>query len=679
MGKEKVSKILAWIIVSGLMIQNGFAANRYSAASGNWSSTSTWSSSLNGPAGASVPSFGDNVIIQKGFTVTIDIEEANCSNLTIDAPSLIGTSRLIINGNILNVSGNVTMSSTGLSKIASIDLSNGTLNISGNFTSTGSSINARIINVTASGGTINLSGNCNLSGVATLNAVSGSYFNYVGSGSQIVGGFAYANVSLQGSGLKILGGTASISEIISLQGTSTFGLSGNNLTYGPFSSLEYRGSSTQITTDELSATNSPFNIIINNPSGVILNANNVSINGALNLIYGSFDLNKNTFTVNNSSTSAITASSAGYIISEDVSLTGGKANNAGILRWNIGVNPGTFLFPFGTSSGEKIPVIITQTLEDAGIVAVSTYHTGNNLMPYPQTVNHVADATFTGTDNSSNTVNRFWNITNTGLLTSLNIKFSYFDDGNPSPSITEDERPINPTGGYETNIRAQLWDPATNTWLSSTATAPSGQISDAANNNVLALGVSKLGIFALAKAISPLPVQLISFTVIPVKDRVSITWSTASEINNEQFVVERSIDGQRFLALGVINGKNNMGINNYSFIDIAPLKGKIYYRLKQIDFNKKETLSELRVISFTGKNDKIIIGPNPVSKGQNISIKCPVIKSLVMINLMGEVIYKSQNPQKELNISTARLAGGVYYIKILSQNNEITTQKIVIQ
>jgi len=57
------------------------AASRYSIATGNWNSTSTWSASSGGSGGASIPVAGDAVIIEGGFTVTVTAT-ALCATVT---------------------------------------------------------------------------------------------------------------------------------------------------------------------------------------------------------------------------------------------------------------------------------------------------------------------------------------------------------------------------------------------------------------------------------------------------------------------------------------------------------------------------------------------------------------------------------------------------------------------
>lgn len=105
------------------------AADRYSVATGNWSSSATWSATSGGASGASAPVAGDNVYIEGGFTVTITTDAA-CANLNVSNGTLtIGNG----GGDDLTVSGNIAVS-LGSTIIAGND---GVLLIGGNLTNNG--------------------------------------------------------------------------------------------------------------------------------------------------------------------------------------------------------------------------------------------------------------------------------------------------------------------------------------------------------------------------------------------------------------------------------------------------------------------------------------------------------------------------------------------------------------
>lgn len=143
------------------------AADRYSVESGDWNSSSTWSTTSGGAAGASVPVAGDNVFIENGYTVTVTANAA-CANLTFT--SVGSTSTLTVNSSVtLTISGNLT-----LFKLANANTScnlEGAGTISCTYLSVGSSNNNPTNNNTTRTHTFNSSiANLNITGDLSINS-----------------------------------------------------------------------------------------------------------------------------------------------------------------------------------------------------------------------------------------------------------------------------------------------------------------------------------------------------------------------------------------------------------------------------------------------------------------------------------------------------------------------------
>ena len=89
--RQNISVIIVLSLLVGLMAPFAQAADRYSVATGNWGSTSTWSATSGGSSGASAPVAGDNVYVERGYTVTIAATGAACASLTIGTANGTGT------------------------------------------------------------------------------------------------------------------------------------------------------------------------------------------------------------------------------------------------------------------------------------------------------------------------------------------------------------------------------------------------------------------------------------------------------------------------------------------------------------------------------------------------------------------------------------------------------------
>lgn len=91
-------------------------------------------------------------------------------------------------------------------------------------------------------------------------------------------------------------------------------------------------------------------------------------------------------------------------------------------------------------------------------------------------------------------------------------------------------------------------------------------------------------------ACAPLPIELISFRLRrPRSGSIRLEWRTGSEQQADQFVVERSPDGQRFEPIGSVKAQNVP--SEYAFDDDRPLMGDNFYRLRMVDWEGRNTYS----------------------------------------------------------------------------------------
>ena len=86
----------------------------------------------------------------------------------------------------------------------------------------------------------------------------------------------------------------------------------------------------------------------------------------------------------------------------------------------------------------------------------------------------------------------------------------------------------------------------------------------------------------------PLPIDLISFSgeLDPSGSIVILDWITSSQVNNDYFEIERSINAEEWQTISIIEGAGTTNSQiNYNSLDYEPVKGVSYYRLKQTDYN----------------------------------------------------------------------------------------------
>jgi hypothetical protein len=148
------------------------------------------------------------------------------------------------------------------------------------------------------------------------------------------------------------------------------------------------------------------------------------------------------------------------------------------------------------------------------------------------------------------------------------------------------------------NLRLLVDDDGVN-W--SNATVYTGAVSTGGRVEFSGVAFTSAGpYFTLATvnfASTPLPIELISFEGRTVGYANELSWSTASERNNDHFDVERSTDGMHFQRIGTVAGEgNSQQLLHYTLLDEAPINGLNYYRLLQTDEDGTNTYSSIVVL-----------------------------------------------------------------------------------
>jgi len=163
-----------------------------------------------------------------------------------------------------------------------------------------------------------------------------------------------------------------------------------------------------------------FNLAVNKNVGKLQLAKSIEVNNKLFLTNGTFYLNKFQLTMHLNTPAAIERTN-GVIVSEEI-------DNSSRLRWNIGAETGVFVFPFGDINSNYIPLHIIPTEGDMGYVEIATYSTSSANMPLPVSPVVVTNLELNNLDNSSATVDRFWQLSKTGASGKATITFSYADN-----------------------------------------------------------------------------------------------------------------------------------------------------------------------------------------------------------------------------------------------------------
>jgi len=196
-------------------------------------------------------------------------------------------------------------------------------------------------------------------------------------------------------------------------------------------------------------------------------------------------------------------------------------------------------------------------------------------------------------------------------------------------------------------------------------------------------------IIVLDLVYTPVPVELVSFNAFAKDCDVTLSWITATEINNRGFEIERSdissAGGEKkWVLITFIDGKGTTTeIQNYSFIDEDVVPGHYKYRLKQIDFDGSYSYSdEIRVevsvpLTFTLEQNY----PNPFNPSTTIKfyVDKKSVLDLRVYDLLGNeisVILDNQYIEAgkhEIKFNAQSISSGTYFYKL--RKDDVTLAK----
>jgi hypothetical protein len=185
---------------------------------------------------------------------------------------------------------------------------------------------------------------------------------------------------------------------------------------------------------------------------------------------------------------------------------------------------------------------------------------------------------------------------------------------------------------------------------------------------------------------TPLPVELIYFKAFVENNYTQLTWSTASELNNDYFRIERSEEGESWQTVQIVKGQGTKNTETiYSITDTTPVNGTEYYRLVQVDFDGTVTYSN--IIKVETELNELLVYPNPSTNNPVNIVVSPREKEKVsvvveVISAQGIVLKRfnaeaSKNQTQSFVLQPQELASGIYQIILYLPNRKIL-QRLVI-
>lgn len=185
------------------------------------------------------------------------------------------------------------------------------------------------------------------------------------------------------------------------------------------------------------------------------------------------------------------------------------------------------------------------------------------------------------------------------------------------------------------------------------------------------------------------PVELTSFAAAAVGNSVKLNWSTATEINNSGFEIERRTSSSDFSNIGFVGGfGSTTEAKAYSFEDNKLSTGKYYYRLKQIDFDGSFEYSDEVEVDVLAPAEFALMQnfPNPFNPSTLIKYSLPLSSfvNISIYNALGEKVAELVNESKEageyeVSFNASDLSSGLYFYKIEAGKNSAVKKMMLMK
>ncbi len=416
----------------------------------------------------------------------------------------------------------------------------------------------------------------------------------------------------------INGATATLGGGVSLA-LGTAGLSINSTNITNTGTLTVTGGTSIVAggTLQVSSNQSFNNLSLNGGSINVDNGVTLNVDGTLTLTSGKITLG----TGNVIATAVSGGSSSSYVVT------------AGTGKLTINAVSSATLFPVGPTPSAYNPV----TIANGG---------GSN---YAVNVSSTAP-TGSGITQPGAAIKRQWDITPSGTPSNVSLTFHYNDNEGVLGSFL-------PTGSMDgIHFNGTKWD-----YIGSAmgvVNSPYSVTFTYAGPTWSPFSFGNSGI---------LPTELTDLKAKTQNGQNLITWQTATERNSNHFDIQRTTNPQaHWQTIGTVKAAgNSQTVKEYEYVDNAPLSIS-YYRLRQVDFDSKETLSNTVSVNFQGKQSDLTVFPTYSENRLTVIGNMDLTTNFEVANLLGQIVLRGRfNGSNDIDVQS--LVSGVY---ILNVNNQ---------
>ncbi|RLD55710.1 MAG: hypothetical protein DRJ01_16260, partial [Bacteroidetes bacterium] len=457
------------------------------------------------------------------------------------------------------------------------------------------------------------------------------------------------NLSLVGDGLLSMGAD---SHTITLQGNldvasgATFDLSRTGTL------LKCSGANAQNISG--AGTISIYNFEIDKSSENVTLDRDLTINNGLTLTTGNIITGLNILTVDNDATTSISSYGVNSYVNSN-------------LKRKISTSGGSYDFPVGSDYYE-LANINFNSLTSSATPYITAFFNKTITGSAPNIL-------FTGTPINELLNNGFWTISPTDVST-VNYDISLTSRGQTNGGTS---------AAQHIHVKRNN---AISAWSASDGTHNNGDQSGTGTNPITVIkhGLTSFSDHATGKGDYVLPIELVDFNANVVGNNVELNWTTTSEINNDYFTVERSIDAINFEIVDDISGAGNSNKSiNYKLVDYSPYQGISYYRLKQTDYDGKYSHSKIVSVNNV-KNASFTVNKLFVDKDKIVHLSFTNSEkdffTVKVFDMMGRVVMslrrKCVSAENKITFHFDQFNKGIYNIFIYNSKTRFA-KKIIIE
>lgn len=177
----------------------------------------------------------------------------------------------------------------------------------------------------------------------------------------------------------------------------------------------------------------------------------------------------------------------------------------------------------------------------------------------------------------------------------------------------------------------------------------------------------------------PVPVTWLNYEAKEVNEGVQINWSTATELDNSHFEIEFSTDAENWVFVDMVTSKAENGrseaILEYTYLHNMPVSGKVYYRIKQVDFDNDFEYTEVMAVEINNR-PQVTIGTQGEGK---VTLTSEFVANetveVSVFDLSGNMI----TTVNITDVATLQLEKSKIYVFEFKKNNNVEVVKHFVQ